>query len=59
MRQDKKQKKDLKNDIDKCLQTVKNNINPDIKPLITEKEINELKTYMLEFIFEIERDCEN
>ncbi|MDD3301718.1 MAG: hypothetical protein PHR57_03035 [Patescibacteria group bacterium] len=50
---------DLKNDIDKCLLTVKNDVNPNVKPLITEKEINELKTYMLEFIFEIERDCEN
>ncbi len=50
---------ELKNDIDKCIQAVKNDVNPDIKPLITEKEITELKTYMLEFIFEIKRDCEN
>lgn len=38
---------------------LKNDVNPDIKPLITEKEITELKAYMLEFIFKIERDCEN
>lgn len=50
---------DLKNDIDKCLLAVKNDVNPNIKTLITEKEITELKEYMLEFIFEIERDCEN
>lgn len=47
---------ELKNDIDKCIQAVKNDVNPNIKPLITEKEITELKTYMLEFIEEIEKD---
>ena len=50
---------ELKKDIDKCLLAVKNDVNPNAKPLITEKEITELKTYMLEFVFEIERDCEN
>ena len=50
---------ELKNDIEKCIGAVKNDVNPNIKPPITEKEIAELKTYMLEFIFEIERDCEN
>jgi len=47
---------ELKNDIDKCIQAIKNDVNPNIKPLITEKEITELKTYMLEFIEEIEKD---
>ncbi len=47
---------ELKNDIDKCIQAVKNDVNPNIKPSITEKEIAELKTYMLEFVEEIEKD---
>lgn len=50
---------DLKNDIDKCILAVKEVVDKEKKPVITEKELNELKGYMLEFIEEIEQDYKN
>lgn len=50
---------DLKKDIDKCILTVRETVDKTKTPVITEKEINELKEYMLEFVYEIDRDYKN
>lgn len=49
----------LKKDIDKCIFTVKEAIDDTKNPVITEKELNELKEYMLEFVEEVDRDYKN
>jgi 3-dehydroquinate dehydratase len=49
----------LKKDIDKCIFTVKEAIDGTKNPVITEKELNELKEYMLEFVEEVDRDYKN
>ncbi len=49
----------LKKDIDKCICTVKEAVDGTKNPFITEKELNELKEYMLEFVEEVDRDYKN
>jgi len=50
---------ELKNDMDKCILAVKEAVDNKKKPVITKKELNELKGYMLEFVEEVNRDYKN
>jgi len=49
---------EIKNDVDKCISAVRKSIDNEKPPVITEKELRELKEYMLEFVYDIEKDCE-